>query len=65
MPALIPYLSGRSDHLKQMGYFFDYLDIHQKDPEERFEILTQNSKADLTCLLTPFSNTFNVANFLF
>jgi hypothetical protein len=48
-----------------MGYFFDYLNIHQKDPEERFEILTQKSKADLTCLLTPFSNAFNVANFLF
>jgi len=25
-----------------MGCFFDYLNIHQKDPEERFEILTQS-----------------------
>jgi hypothetical protein len=48
---LIPYLSGRSDHLKQMGYFFDYLNIHQKDPEERFEILTQKSKADFNWLV--------------
>lgn len=24
-----------------MGYFFDYLNIHKKDPEECFEILTQ------------------------
>jgi hypothetical protein len=51
MPVLIPYLSGRSDYLNQMGYFFDYLNIHQKDPEERFEILTQKSKADFNLLV--------------
>jgi integrase len=29
-----------------MGYFFDYLNIHQNDLEECFEILTQRLKAD-------------------
>jgi hypothetical protein len=28
-----------------MGYFFDYLNIHQKDVEKRFEILTRKANA--------------------
>jgi hypothetical protein len=34
-----------------MGYFFDYLNIHQKDVQERFEILTQKAKADINWLV--------------
>jgi hypothetical protein len=28
----------KEKYLQRMGYFFDYLSIHQKDVEERFEI---------------------------
>lgn len=34
-----------------MGYFFDYLNIHQKDPEECFEILTQKVKTDFNWII--------------
>lgn len=34
-----------------MGYFFDYLNIHQKDAEERFEILTQKASGDISWLV--------------
>lgn len=34
-----------------MGYFFDYLNIHQKDVQEGFEILTQKAKADINWLV--------------
>ena len=34
-----------------MGYFFDYLNIHQKDPEECLEILTQKAKMGLNWII--------------
>ena len=34
-----------------MGYFFDYLNIHQKDAEDCFDILTQKAKSDINWLV--------------
>ena len=34
-----------------MGYFFDYLDIDQRDAEECFEIMTQKARADYNWLV--------------
>jgi integrase len=41
----------KEKYLQRMGYFFDYLNIHQKDLQERFEILTQKAKADINWLV--------------
>ena len=34
-----------------MGYFFDYLNIHHDNIEERFEILTQKAHTDINWLV--------------
>ena len=34
-----------------MGYFLDYLSIHQTDTEERFEILTRKASTDINWLV--------------
>jgi integrase len=41
----------KEKYLQRMGYFFDYLNIHQKDAEERFEILTQKASGDTSWLV--------------
>lgn len=41
-----------------MGYFFDYLNIHQKDPEECFGILTQKANAEFNWLVNAISKYF-------
>jgi hypothetical protein len=41
----------REKYLQRMGYFFDYLNIHQKDEEECFDILTQMARADFNWLV--------------
>ncbi len=40
----------REKYLQRMGYFLDYLNIRQKDVEERFEILTLKAKNDVNWL---------------
>ena len=34
-----------------MGYFFDYLNIHQKNPEDCFDILTHKAKSDINWIV--------------
>jgi len=41
----------KKKYLQRMGYFFDYLNIHQTDTEECFKILTQKAKADFNWLV--------------
>ena len=41
----------KEKYLQRMGYFIDYLNIHQKDAEERFEILTQKASSDINWLV--------------
>jgi hypothetical protein len=38
----------KEKYLERMGYFLDRLDIHQKDPEKCFEILTPRTKVNFT-----------------
>ena len=37
----------KEKYLQRMGYFFDYLNIEEKDVEESFEILTQKAKGNM------------------
>lgn len=41
----------KKKYLQRMEYFFDYLNIHQTDTEECFEILTQKAKVDFNWLV--------------
>lgn len=50
----------KEKYLQRMGYFFDYLNIHQKDVEERFDILTRKADTNTSWLVNAIFNYLQV-----